>query len=215
MSSPPSRTTVHLLRHGEVANPDGVLYGRLPGFRLSAGGVAMAKLAAAALRDLDVAVVVASPMERARETAEPVAEQFGLEIVVDDRLIESWNRFEGLRFGVGDGALRQPSTWWSLRDPFTPSWGEPYRQVAARVLASCDDARRAASGRHAVLVSHQLPIWVARRSVERRRLWHRPDRRQCGLASITALHYDGDRIAAVSYTEPAGSAAGSAWMPGA
>ncbi len=209
-------TVVHLVRHGEVHNPEKILYGRLPGFRLSTAGEEMAETAADALRGRDVVLVRSSPLERARQTAEPVAAHFGLEVEVDDRLIESENVFEGLRVGVGatDPAWRQPKYWRHLRNPLLPSWGEPYALVAARMLAAAADARDAVRGREAVLVSHQLPIWVARRAAEGRRLWHRPDRRQCGLASITSLTYAGERIVAVSYTEPAG-AASRGGVPGA
>lgn len=200
------RTVVNLVRHGEVDNPTGILYGRLPGFRLSASGEAMAKTVAAALTGRDVRVVVSSPLERAVQTAEPIAAQFGLDVQVDARLIESSNHFEGLTFGVGDGALRRPANWRRLYNPFLPSWGEPYAEVAARVLAACADARKQADGAEAVLVSHQLPIWVTRRAVEGRRLWHRPDRRECALASITSFDYDGERIVGVRYEEPAGAA---------
>jgi broad specificity phosphatase PhoE len=201
-----TRTLVNIVRHGEVDNPTGVLYGRLPGFRLSAAGEAMARAVTEALAGRDVRVVVSSPLERAVQTATPVAEQFGLEVSLDDRLIESDNVFEGKTFGVGDGALRHPGNWRHIRNPFRPSWGEPYAEVAARVLAACADARRAAAGGEAVLVSHQLPIWVTRRAVEGRHLWHRPDRRECALASITTFVYDDDRIVDVRYAEPAGSA---------
>jgi broad specificity phosphatase PhoE len=200
------RTIVNLVRHGEVYNPTGILYGRLPGFRLSDAGEAMAKTVAAALAGRDVRVVVSSPLERAVQTAEPIAAQFGLDIQIDERLIESSNHFEGLTFGVGDGALRRPANWGRLYNPFRPSWGEPYTEVAARVLAACADARSKAEGGEAVLVSHQLPIWVTRRAVEGRRLWHRPDRRECALASITSFLYEGDRIESVRYEEPAGAA---------
>jgi broad specificity phosphatase PhoE len=105
------RTIVNLVRHGEVYNPTGILYGRLPGFRLSDAGEAMAKTVAAALAGRDVRVVVSSPLERAVQTAEPIAAQFGLDIQIDERLIESSNHFEGLTFGVGDGALRRPANW--------------------------------------------------------------------------------------------------------
>jgi broad specificity phosphatase PhoE len=209
------RTVVHLLRHGEVHNPDGILYGRLPGFRLSPEGEQMAETVARALAGRDVVVLVSSPLERALQTAEPLAKTFGLPVEVDERLIESENVFEGMRFGVGDGALRSPAAWRHLRDPFRPSWGEPYSQVAARVLAACADIRDAARGHEAVLVSHQLPIWVSRRAVEGRRLWHRPDRRQCGLASLTSFTYDGDVIVAVGYSEPAGPASRKKVVPGA
>jgi broad specificity phosphatase PhoE len=199
------RTTVHLVRHGEVDNPAGVLYGRLPGFRLSAAGEEMALVAAAALAGRDVTVVRSSPLERAVQTARPIAAQFGVEVGIDERLIESANVFEGKTFGVGDGALRRPANWRHVVNPFRPSWGEPYAEVAARVLAACAEARDAARGAEAVLVSHQLPIWVTRRAVEGRRLWHRPDRRECALASITSFIYAGDVIVGVQYEEPAGA----------
>lgn len=196
---------MHLVRHGEVANPGRVLYGRIPGFRLSDDGQMMAKAAAGFMVGRDVTVLWSSPLERAVETAEPIAAQLGLTVEVDERLIEPWNHFEGLRVGVGDGSLKAPRHWIYLRNPFLPSWGEPYRQVAARVLATASDAARAAVGHEAVCVSHQLPIWVARRSAEDRRLWHDPRRRQCALGSVTSLHFTGDRITSVSYAEPSGS----------
>lgn len=200
-----SRTVVHLLRHGEVHNPEGVLYGRLPGYRLSEDGLQMAHDAAAAVRGRDVVEVVASPLLRAQETAGPLADVLGLPITTDERLIESSNHFEGKTFGVGDGALRRPGNWPYLVNPFRPSWGEPYAVVAARVLAAVHDVRDRARGHEAVCVSHQLPIWTVRRHVEGRRLWHRPDRRQCGLASLTSLVFDGDALVRLEYSEPAGA----------
>jgi broad specificity phosphatase PhoE len=197
-------TTVHLVRHGEVHNPTGVLYGRLPGFTLSERGRHMAEQVAQAMLDADITVVWCSPLERAVETAEPIAAVSGVQVGTDDRLIESENVFEGKTFGVGDGSLKNPSVWRYLWNPFRPSWGEPYEHVADRVLAAVAEARAAARGHEAVLVSHQLPIEIARRSVENKHLWHRPDRRRCALASITSLRYDGDRLVGVDYAEPAG-----------
>ena len=200
------RTTVHMLRHGEVHNPGGVLYGRLPGFRLSEDGQQMARDAAEALRDRDITVVVASPLQRAQETARPTAELFGLEILTDERLLESENVFEGKTVGVGDGAFRRPEHWKHLVNPFKPSWGEPYQQIGQRMLEAAEAARDLARGHEAVCVSHQLPIWTLRRYVEGRKLWHRPDRRQCGLASLTSLTWYDDRLVTVTYSEPAGAA---------
>jgi broad specificity phosphatase PhoE len=196
-------TIVHLLRHGEVDNPTGVIYGRLPGYHLSANGRAMAEAAAAYFAERPVVALFSSPMERAQETARPVAERLGLPIVIDDRLIEASNHFEGLRFGVGDGSLRHPRHWPHLTNPFRPSWGESYRELAARMLAAMETAREAAVGQEAVCVSHQLPIWIARRAAEGRHLWHNPATRQAALGSVTSFTYTGDRIAAVSYTVPA------------
>ncbi|MFL6140145.1 MAG: histidine phosphatase family protein [Frankiaceae bacterium] len=210
-----SRTIVHLLRHGEVENPRGILYGRLPGYHLSADGRRMAEAAATALAGRDVVRVVSSPLERARETAAPIAASHGLDVVVDGRLIEAANVFEGLPFGVGDGVLRQPAHWRHLVNPLRPSWGEPYHELAARMLAAVHDARDDAQGHEAVLVSHQLPIWIVRRLVEGRALFHRPDRRQCGLASLTTLCFEGERLVSVGYAEPAGPASRRPVRPGA
>lgn len=196
-------TVVHLLRHGEVENPTKVLYGRLPGFVLSGLGVAMAERACAALAGRDIVHLVSSPLDRARQTAEPIARDFGLAVFLDPRVIEAANVFEGQRFGVGDGALGKPSAWRHLYNPFTPSWGEPYRDIAVRMEAAIHDARVAADGHEALIVSHQLPIWIVRSRLEGRRLFHDPRRRQCGLASLTSLTYDGDRLLAVTYVEPA------------
>ena len=199
----PESTTVHLLRHGEVENPQRVMYGRLPGYHLSAAGRAMADAAADFFAERPVVALYCSPLERAQETARPVAERLGLDIVTDDRLIEPWNHFEGLTFGVGDGSLRRPAHWPYLINPFRPSWGEAYRSVATRMLAVMAEARAAADGTEAVCVSHQLPIWVTRRAVEGRRLWHDPRRRECALGSVTSFTYSGDRLTGVSYAVPA------------
>jgi broad specificity phosphatase PhoE len=197
------RTVVHLLRHGEVFNPTKILYGRLPGFRLSELGVQMAQAAADSVAGQDITRLVSSPLERARQTAEPFVERFGLPVEVDERLIESGNAFEGKRVSVGDGALRDPRNWWLLRDPFLPSWGEPYRLIAARMLAAVHAARDAAVGHEALCVSHQLPIWTLRRFLERKRLWHDPRKRRCALASLTSLHYEDEQLVGIGYTEPA------------
>jgi broad specificity phosphatase PhoE len=198
-----AQTVVHLLRHGEVENPTKILYGRLPGFRLSTLGEQMAKAAAQALAGHDVTVVMSSPLERAQQTAEPIAAQFGLPIGIDERLIESANFFEGKRVGVGDGALRDPRNWWMLRDPFAPSWGESYVAIAQRMGAALESARQQAEGHEAVCVSHQLPIWILRRYLERKRLWHDPRKRQCGLASLTSFHFDDASLVGIGYREPA------------
>lgn len=198
-----SRTVVHVLRHGEVHNPEGILYGRLPGFLLSAIGHRMATAAADALAGHDITHLAASPLDRAQETAKPFAELFGLDIHSDDRLVEADNFFAGRRLGVGYGVLRRPTAWPRLRNPFTPSWGEPYAQIAVRMFAALQDVRSAADGHEAVIVSHQLPIWTLRRHVEGKRLWHNPANRQCGLASLTSFTFADLRVVDVAYQEPA------------
>jgi broad specificity phosphatase PhoE len=197
------RTVVHLLRHGEVHNPAGVLYGRRPGYHLSDLGLRMAQRVADVIGERDITHVVSSPLERAQQTAAPLGRARGIEVVTDHRVIESGNVFEGETFGVGDGVFRKPKAWVHLWNPFRPSWGEPYKRVAARMMAGVYDARDAAAGHEAVIVSHQLPIWVTRLHVEHRAFVHDPRRRECTLCSLTSLTFDGDRLTTVRYSEPA------------
>jgi broad specificity phosphatase PhoE len=197
------RTVVHLLRHGEVYNPEGVLYGRRDGYHLSDLGLKMAQRVADTVGDRDIVSVTASPLERAQEPAAPLAAARGLTVSTDARVIESTNVFEGKRFGVGDGVLRRPSAWRHLWNPFRPSWGEPYKELVARMMAAVLDAREAAAGHEAVLVSHQLPIWITRLHVEGHSFLHDPRRRQCTLCSLTSFVFDGERITTVRYSEPA------------
>ncbi|KHL02154.1 histidine phosphatase family protein [Sinomonas humi] len=219
-------STVHLLRHGEVYNPAGVLYGRLPEFHLSERGLKMAECVAEyfAERAHDGARIVylaASPLTRAQETAAPTAAILGLDIEPEPRIIEAENRFEGLR--VNRSELAKPRHWPYLVNPFRPSWGEPYEQQAARVLDAVADAARVAvdrggEGAEAILVAHQLPIWVTRLKVQGRPLWHDPRMRECTLASVTSLTVDTASGAVVSlrYAEPAAALLpGAATTPGA
>lgn len=219
-----SFVTVHLLRHGEVFNPDGVLYGRLPEFHLSERGRAMAVMVAehfAAQNNDGGAPVylVASPLTRAQETAQPTADALGLEIVTDPRIIEAENHFEGLVMSKAE--LAKPKHWPYFVNPFKPSWGEAYAAQAERMLEAARDARRRAfeiggDGAQAIMVSHQLPIWSTRRSAEGKRLWHDPRNRECTLASLTSLTFDGDDIVDVRYSEPAAALLpGAATTPGA
>jgi len=201
---------VHLVRHGEVYNPDAVLYGRLPGFGLSQRGIEQAELAARFLAERDIGYIVSSPLERAQQTAQPLARKLGLPVAIDERLIEAGNYLEGKQVVDAQGLLTDPSNWKYLRNPLRPSWGEPYLEIAQRVLAATRDARDAADGHDAVCVSHQLPIWVARRYVEGKRLFHDPRRRQCALGSVTAFTFVGDVVVRVDYVEPAGSTSGVA-----
>ncbi len=194
---------VHLLRHGEVENPTGVLYGRLPDFHLSALGRQMAERAADYFSGRDITHLRCSPLERAQETMEPIADKFQLSITTDGRVIEGDNVFAGKVFSMGASALRDPRNWWHLRNPLKPSWGESYHDIVARMRAAMKDAAEAADGHQAVIVSHQLPIWMARCDVEGRRLIHDPRKRECNLASITSFTFIAGRISSVSYAEPA------------
>lgn len=191
---------IHLVRHGEVHNPAGVLYGRIPGYHLSELGHAMAAAAADSLAGHPVTALYASPLQRAQESAQPWAERFGLPIVTEERLIEPHNWFEGK---VMKRAIRDPRSWPRLHNPMKPSWGEPFTDVERRMLAAVSDAWDKAAGGEVVMVSHQMPIVMVARSVKGMRLPHDPRKRRCTLSSITTIRRDGDDFVEVGYAEPA------------
>ncbi len=198
------KTLVHLLRHGEVHNPQGILYGRSSGYHLSERGRAMADRVADRIGERDITHIVSSPLERAQETAMPLAAVRGLSVELDERVIESGNIFEGKPFDLRESILRQPHVWRALWNPFRPSWGEPYKQVVGRMWPAVMDAREQAEGHEAVVVSHQLPIWVTRLKAEGRSFLHDPRKRHCTLCSLTTLSFAGEHLISVGYSEPAG-----------
>ena len=198
------QSVVHLVRHGQVHNPDGILYGRLPGYGLSDIGRAMAQRLGEHFADVPLTHLRCSPLQRARETMAPTAAGHShLEIATDERVIEAANQFEGMVFGSGNAALRDPAMFWHMRNPLRPSWGEAYTDIAARMRDAIIGALDLGTGGEVLMVSHQLPIWTARRFVERRPLWHDPRRRQCSLASMTSLVFEGRTLMGMSYWEPA------------
>jgi len=198
-------STVHVVRHGEVHNPDKILYGRQPGWRLSERGQEMAQTIGEWSKTLDLGALHVSPLQRAQETAAPIAAAHNIAITTDERLIEAANVFEGKPFAVGDGVLRHPAAWKHLWNPWKPSWGEPYEEQISRMLAAIFVANKAANGKDAICVSHQLPIWILRSAIENRRLLHDPRKRECSLASVTSVHFDDEEmISGLTYSEPAG-----------
>lgn len=196
------RTTVHVMRHGEVHNPTGVLYGRLPGFFLSERGQQQAKKVAEALTGRDIKRLVVSPLQRAQETAKPISEALGLPIETEDQLIEAGNVFEGTNFAEGKGVLLKPQHWWKLRNPFKPSWGEPYTEIRDRMVRVATAVRDSVRGHEAVIVSHQLPVYTLRLHYEGKSFFHDPRKRECALASLTSIVYEGDAVAQIKYSEP-------------
>ena len=198
-------TTVHVARHGEVENPEKILYGRQPGWRLSNRGQQMAETLGEWSKSINLGALHVSPLQRAQETAAPIARAHGIEITTDERLIEAANVFEGKSFELGSGVLKHPSSWRHLYNPWKPSWGEPYEEQINRMLAAIFAARKAANGKDAIVVSHQLPIWILRSAIEGRSLFHDPRKRICTLASVTSVHFDDEGvISGLSYSEPAG-----------
>ncbi len=197
-------STVHVLRHGEVENPNKILYGRQPGWYLSSRGQEMAATLGQWSKSIDLGALHVSPLQRAQETAAPIAAAHNIAITTDERLIEAANIFEGKSFELGSGVLKHPSSWRHLYNPWRPSWGEPYVEQINRMLAAVFAARDTANGKDAICVSHQLPIWILRSAIENRHLLHDPRKRECTLASVTSVHFDEDGvISGISYSEPA------------
>lgn len=196
-------SVVHLVRHGQVHNPEGVLYGRAAGYGLSDLGRQMAERLGEYFEDAPLVHLVSSPLQRAQETMAPIAARHPeLEVHIDDRVIEAANVFEGRSFGKRNEILLRPSSWWSLRNPLRPSWGEPYTSIVARMRAALLDAASHALGGEALILSHELPIWMARSWAEGRMLVHDPRRREARLASVTTFTYHGRHLVRVDYAEP-------------
>ncbi len=194
-----------MVRHGEVHNPDGVLYGLLPGYHLSQTGQQMATRVAEYFAKTPLDQLRCSPLERAQETLAPTAElRPKLQVQLDDRLIEAENHLAGQVFGKRNKAIFNPRNWRYFVNPLRPSWGEPYEVVAARMLEVINEvADEIGPTGQALLVSHQLPIWIARLAAERKRLPHDPRKRQCTLASVTTFRFTNGQLTGVTYAEPA------------
>jgi broad specificity phosphatase PhoE len=195
--------TIHLVRHGEVENPKGVIYGRMPGYHLSERGRRQAQTAADRLRDRSVGAVWSSPLERAQETAQAIAARHDAEITLDERLLESKSTFEGVGRTIA-ALFKSPRHWWLLRNPFKPSWGESFAEIRLRMLAAIDDAVEAATEREVVVVSHQTPLIVARLSLARSRMPPWIGFTPCHVGSITTLVIEDGTVVSASYFAPPG-----------
>ena len=197
------KATIHLVRHGEVENPKGIIYGRLPGFHLSERGQRQAEAAADHLAERNVSAVWASPLERAQETAKAIAARHELELVTDERLLETDS---SQLQGVGRRAidiLLSPRTWWHLRNPWTPSWGESFADVRARMLDAIKDAIDSNPGNEVVIVSHQTPVIVARLSLARSRVPPWIGVTPCHTGSVTTIELNEGVVVSASYFSPA------------
>jgi broad specificity phosphatase PhoE len=200
---------IHLIRHGEVHNPGGVIYGRLPHFHLSENGHQMAAAAAKDLKDrkIKLEALYASPLLRTRESAEHVQEHYGIDPTTDQRLIEPFNIFEGRKVSAKAIALR-PHLAFHLRNPLTPSWGESYVSIVARMMEAIKDISASVPFGDVAIVTHQLPIWMVHRHLAGARLVHDPRKRRCALSSITTIERaaDGSWVE-VDYRDPAAAIA--------
>lgn len=212
-------TTIHFVRHGEVHNPDHILYERLPGFHLSDRGRRMAEATArylaASPQTNTAAAVYSSPLDRTRETAQAILTALNetrmarneepLELVTDQRIIEAGNNFRGTRIGHGEGALWRNGNWKLVTNLWKPSWGESYRQIAARVGAFAQEKVREHAGQQIIVVSHESPIWSYRHLLETGHPEHNMLLRHTALASVTSITYDSEtgNVMSITYVDPA------------
>jgi probable phosphoglycerate mutase len=151
--------TILGIRHGEVHNPEHVIYAGLKGYGLSETGQVQACAVGEALRDAPIAALYASPLDRGIETAQAIADATGAEIIPDERLHEwrHWQQWAGM-------------TWEELRTKARDSWnayttdpgsvtsGESLEQLADRMEAWMSDARRAHTGGIVCAVTHLEPL---------------------------------------------------------
>jgi broad specificity phosphatase PhoE len=195
---------IHLVRHGEVDNPNGVLYGRLPNFALTALGRQMAEASAIELASstANITRLISSPLLRTLQSARPISEQLNLSVSTDNLIIEPTNIFEGKKVGLPT-VMANPAYLLRLYNPLKPSWGEPYRQIVKRMTEALRRTWDETASGEVVMVSHQLPIWALHLAASGRPLWHDPRSRRCDLSSITSFEFVNNKLVEVDYRDPA------------
>jgi len=192
-------TVVHLVRHAEVENPDNIWYGHLEGFPLSARGRETAEALGDFFASHPLAAVYSSPLGRAQETAAPIARARGLDVDVCEDIIETQSHLQGEY--ADRRVFLKPRNLRYFVNPFRPTWGEPYRSVAARMVRAVEAMRLAHAGGEVVAVSHMTPIQIARLAVEGRPLRPWLSRVPCRRGSVTTLEFEDDGYARTMYRE--------------
>lgn len=212
-SKPPPATLVVLVRHGTTTTTGKVLPGRAPGLELSEDGRRQAKAAAARVAafrgnpegDKDKGpdpVVYASPLERAQQTAEPIAAALGVEVRTDDGLADlDTGDWTGLELKTAS-KRKEWSTIQRYPSGFRFPGGESFVEMQARMVSTIDRLCTEHPGRMVVLVSHADPI----RSVVAHAMGAHLDMFQrvfVAPCSITAIAYgkDGPMVLAVNATD--------------
>lgn len=151
--------TVLGVRHGEVHNPEGVIYAGLPGYGLSDAGRRQAKDLAGALRGLPVTALYSSPLERAMETAEILGEATGAEIVPDERLYEwrHWQQWAGMTWEELRTEGRE--AWEAYQaDPASVTSGESIAELGDRMTSWLDEVLERHDRGIVVGVAHLEPL---------------------------------------------------------
>jgi len=150
------RTTIYLVRHGDVHNPDAIMYERLPGFRLSDLGRKQAHDLGKFLADKKISTIYASPLERTNETANIIASYHpGVTIAYDERLLEVSTTARGKK------VVDLEAEHWNFYTPkYLENGGERLSDIWRRMSTVIREIVRKHKGQEIVVVSHGDPLMV-------------------------------------------------------
>lgn len=201
-------TTIHLVRHGHVHNPQKVLYGRLPGFNLSEKGIAQATVTADFLEKRPISAVFSSPMLRARRTAQLImARHRGLRLSASQLLQEVYTKFDGSPLEA-----MEKIDWEFYTDVEAPY--ETPLDILTRTQRFFKKVRRLYRGQEVVAVSHGDIVcfalaWMGNFEItgETKRRIALGDVGYPATASVTSIHFKSDaadEIPTFSYHIPYG-----------
>ena len=153
-AEPPVTTTFHLVRHAAHDRVGSVLCGRMPGVSLGDAGREQARRLSGRFATEAVAAVHSSPLERARETAEPIAARLGRSVAVNEGLTEiDFGAWTGQAFADLDGGAAW-TAWNGARGVSRPPGGESMLEAQSRIVRAMEVLRGAHLDGAVVLVSH-------------------------------------------------------------
>lgn len=198
----PTLTRLYLVRHCEVENPRGLLYGHLPNFPLSSRGIRQAQALGGKLANSGARRIYTSPLERAQQTAAIIHRQLpASEVVTTSNLVEA--EFGRYLQGISLRQIpwRRPLWWLHMVWPGLLPNDETVSAMAARVDVPLQRHLTEFPGESCICVSHGDPIqafWIRHRG---RRRWAL-HRLQCAKGAMLCLDYRGTHLTAVRYIPP-------------
>lgn len=198
-------TTIHFVRHGHVYNPEGILYGRLPNFRLSDEGVKQANAAADYLSQRPISAVYSSPQLRARQTASIIAERHAPMLIhISEYINELLTDYQGYPI------KELEAIDWEFYENVTPPNESPL-DLIIRIKKFAQVVRTAYPQQEVIAVTHGDIVvfsmaWAENVSIDgefKKRVSF--ERGYPATASITSLYFANDAqdvIPTMTYTVP-------------